>query len=150
MVNIFNLGEYENNYITTSKDQSKNIDSKNPIPVSKLNDTIKNDLVSSHFKFGNEIDQYLSEFKNEFTNKRVDDLKNIKKLGILLRNHNYNLGSDKISYLTETQEKYTTPSIQKDIKINPIINSQKVNYKIGSDIDDWKTTAQISYIPNVI
>ena len=68
MVNIFNLGEYENNYITTSKDQSKNIDSKNPIPVSKLNDTIKNDLVSSHFKFGNEIDQYLSEFKNEFTN----------------------------------------------------------------------------------
>jgi hypothetical protein len=145
-----NIGEYDNKYTTTAQDQNKNIDIKKPIPIAKLNETLRNDLVNSHFKFGNEQGQYISEFKNEFTNKPINEVTNTSKLGILLRNHNYSLGLDNnVSYLTETHDKYTSPIITKDFKINTNFNIQNVNYKLGSENDDWLTTSQISYIPKV-
>ena len=59
------------------------------------------------------------------------------------------MGSDNVSYLTETHDKYTSPIIPKDFKTNTKFNIQNVNYKLGSENDNWLTTSQNSYIPKV-
>ena len=109
----FKLGEDKNPYQTSSMTQSEGIENAGKCFTS-LDEAAKNDLRNSHFILGNFEPNYKTTFSREYYDKnnlfQKDniDFKNIERK---LRAQNYELGTDKPDYITETAAKYIKPDM---------------------------------------
>jgi hypothetical protein len=149
----FKLGDYQSGYATTQQEMNKNIDGTKSFEIAKLDDAIKNDLRKSHFIMGNHEPVYQTIFQQEYYDKskrnrnKAADSENIERA---LRSHNYSLGSDKVIYKSETQEKYTAPKLNEKVQQRISTHElQQSHYKFGTNNDPWTTTSQTNFGPKV-
>ena len=143
----FILGSYPINYLTTIKDQNKDIEghnfSKKMINMSE----VKRDLAKSHFSLGNEDTNYKSEVMSEFIDKSKQNLNHESfNKGKEVRKQNIIVGEDLPDYLSQTKITYThkigeiakmSDEKRKDLHKNhyqfgysnePLINSSNNNF----------------------
>ena len=146
----FKLGDYKNQYLTSTGDHNKEIEGGRARSVATLDPSVMADLRSSHFTLGNFQPEYNTIFRSEFYNKT--DLKdkstvNSKTIERQLRKQNYVLGNDVPDYKSETQAKYAMPIMTNFRNEKKISSSelQKSHCVFGNDQDAWQTTSQSSY-----
>ena len=141
----FKLGDDINKYQTSSMEQSDGIEN-HKMDKSKLDQTAKNELRKSHFVLGNFEPNYNTTFRREYYNKSGSvpksktDFFNIERK---LRTQNFQFGTDKPDYLSETAAKYIIPPINKeDSKQNKISTAmlQQSHYVFGNSNVPWNTT----------
>jgi len=150
----FKLGDDIGKYQTSAMEQSEGIENYK-MNMGKLDQTAKNELRKSHFVLGNFEPNYNTTFRREFVNKSNSvqrnrpDFFNIERR---LRAHNFQFGTDKPDYLSETSAKYIMPAINKDSNNN---NQNKVStamlqqshYVFGNNIVPWTTTNRREFTP---
>ena len=148
----FKLGDDINKYQTSSMEQSDGIEN-HKMDKSKLDQTAKNELRKSHFVLGNFEPNYNTTFRREYYNKSTSlpkaktDFFNIERK---LRTQNFQFGTDKPDYLSETAAKYIIPPINKeDSKQNKISTAmlQQSHYVFGNSNVPWNTTHRREFTP---
>ena len=148
----FKLGDDINKYQTSSMEQSDGIEN-HKMDKSKLDQTAKNELRKSHFVLGNFEPNYNTTFRREYYNKSGSvpksktDFFNIERK---LRTQNFQFGTDKPDYLSETAAKYIIPPINKeDSKQNKISTAmlQQSHYVFGNSNVPWNTTHRREFTP---
>ena len=134
----FKLGDDRNPYQTSSMAQSEGIENAGKCYPS-LDEAAKNDLRNSHFILGNFEPNYNTTFRREYYDKSKlfpkdnVDFKNIERK---LRAQNYELGTDKPDYISETKFRFSQPKINPEERLqNKISNQllQKSNHNFGND-----------------
>ena len=148
----FKLGDDINKYQTSSMEQSEGIENHKMDP-GNLDQTAKNELRRSHFVLGNFAPNYNTTFRREYYDKSSSmpknkvDFFNIERK---LRTQNFQFGTDKPDYLSETAAKYIIPPINKeDDKQNKISTAmlQQSHYKFGNSNVPWNTTHRREFTP---
>jgi hypothetical protein len=104
--------------------------------------------MKSHFILGQQETNYQSEYKRDFTERKGIPV--LQSLSHNLRSHNYSMGNEPVTYISETQDKFISPRIDKStlnvINRNNLLDS---NYKFGTDDTNWTTSVQAAYFPKV-
>ena len=148
----FKLGDDMNPYQTSSMAQSEGIEKAGKCNPS-LDEKAKNDLRCSHFKFGNFDPNFNTTFRAEYYDKSQmvpktnTDFKNIERK---LRAQNYELGTDKPDYISETAAKYTKPPIDNTKKGQNRVSTamlQQSHYVFGTSSVPWTTTQRRAFTP---
>ena len=148
----FKLGDDINKYRTSSMDQSEGIEN-HKLDTGKLDQTAKNELRKSHFVLGNFEPNYNTTFRREFYNKsgslpkNKTDFFNIERK---LRSQNFQFGTDKPDYLSETAAKYILPpKSNENSRPNKISTSmlQQSHYVFGNMNVPWNTTHRREFTP---
>ena len=148
----FKLGDDKNKYQTSSMEQSEGIENYK-MDKSSLDQTAKNELRKSHFVLGNFEPNYNTTFRREYYNKSSSlpkskvDFFNIERK---LRTQNFQFGTDKPDYLSETAAKYIIPHINKDDnKQNKVSTAmlQQSHYVFGNYNIPYNTTHRREFTP---
>ena len=148
----FKLGDDMNPYQTSSMAQSEGIENAGKCNPS-LDEKAKNDLRNSHFIFGNFDPNFNTTFRTEYYDKSKllpkdnIDFKNIERK---LRSQNYELGTDKPDYISETAAKYTKPNmdlIQSGPNKVSTAMLQQSHYVFGTSNAPWNTTHRRAFTP---
>ena len=147
----FKLGDDKNRYQTSSMEQSEGIEN-HKMDKSKLDQTAKNELRKSHFVLGNFEPNYNTTFRREYYNKSSSlpknktDFFNIERK---LRSQNFQFGTDKPDYLSETASKYIMPPKIENDKPNKISTAmlQQSHYVFGNMNVPWNTTHRREFTP---
>ena len=148
----FKLGDDINKYQTSSMEQSDGIEN-HKMDTGKLDQTVKNELRKSHFVLGNFEPNYNTTFRREYYDKSGSlpknkvDFFNIERK---LRTQNFQFGTDKPDYLSETQAKYIIPprdtENNKQNKVSTAILQQS-HYVFGNSNVPWNTTHRREFTP---
>lgn len=148
----FILGDYRNNYHTSTNEQNKNVN-PNGQPVAALNQELKNDLRKSHFILGNYDKVTNPTYQTNYTNRNVqgNQYKDLSEIGKSLRKHSHVLGDNRIEYRSEMQSKFINPETTgKQQQVVSTAELQKSHYVFGSRNEPWATTTQLSYGPKEV
>ena len=147
----FILGDYRNNYHTTTNEQNKNVDPRGR-PVEVVNSEKKNDLRKSHFILGNHNTTYQPSSRAEFTQKQGNNPhQDLGSIGKALRRHSHVLGDNPIEYKSEMHSKFKNPNTTgRQQQVVSTAELQKSHYVFGSSNDPWATTAQTSFGPKEV
>ena len=148
----FKLGDDINPYQTSSMAQSEGIENAGRCNPS-LDQKAKNDLRNSHFIFGNFDPNFNTTFRTEYYDKSKlipkdnIDFKNIERK---LRAQNYELGTDKPDYISETAAKYTKPNMDLNKNGPNRVSTamlQQSHYVFGTSNAPWNTTHRRAFTP---
>ena len=147
----FNLGDYINRYKTSSMEQSDGIENYK-INNGSLDQIAKNELRKSHFVLGNFEPNYNTTFRREYYNKSGSlpknrtDFYNIERK---LRAQNFEFGTDKPDYLSETAAKYIIPPKTNENNKQNISTAmlQQSHYVFGNNNAPWNTTHRREFTP---
>jgi len=148
----FKLGDDINKYQTSSMEQSDGIEN-HKMDTGKLDQTVKNELRKSHFVLGNFEPNYNTTFRREYYDKSGSLAKNkvdFFNIERKLRTQNFQFGTDKPDYLSETQAKYIIPprdtENNKQNKVSTAILQQS-HYVFGNSNVPWNTTHRREFTP---
>ena len=148
----FKLGDDKNPYQTSSMAQSEGIEKVGKCYPS-LDENAKNDLRKSHFILGNFEPNYNTTFRREYYDKSNlfpkdnVDFKNIERK---LRSQNYEFGTDKPDYISETAAKYTKPDMNLNKNGQNRVSTamlQQSHYVFGTNNVPWVTTHRRAFTP---
>ena len=148
----FKLGDDKNNYQTSSMAQSDGIENAGKC-TNPLNQQTKNELRRSHFVFGNFDPNFNTTFRSEYYDKskalsgrNKTDFQSIERK---LRSQNFEFGTDKPDYLSETAAKYIIPPIDKDGNKQKVSTAmlQQSHYVFGTSNAPWNTTHRREFTP---
>ena len=148
----FKLGDDMNRYRTSSMEQSDGIEN-HKMNNDSLDQTAKNELRKSHFVLGNFEPNFNTTHRREYYNKSSSlpksktDFYNIERK---LRSQNFEFGTDKPDYLSETAAKYIIPPANNENnKQNKISTAmlQQSHYVFGNSNVPWNTTHRREFTP---
>ena len=110
----FVLGDTPLNYMTSSQEQNESIPKKIIYDPKNKNENLKTKFQNSNFQFGNEENDYISDYKSKYIDKsKMSNLNNEYKELIKNKNKKTSIvtGEDLIDYNTETSSKYIKPNV---------------------------------------
>ncbi len=148
----FKLGDDKNPYQTSSMAQSEGIENVGKCYPS-LDEAAKNDLRKSHFILGNFEPNYNTTFRREYYDKSnlfPKDNLDFKNIERKLRSQNYELGTDKPDYISETAAKYTKPDMNLNKNGPNRVSTamlQQSHYVFGTNNAPWVTTHRRAFTP---
>ena len=149
----FKLGDDKNKYRTSSMDQSEGIENAGKC-TNPLNQQTKNELRKSHFIFGNFEPNFNTTFRSEYYDKSnslsTRNNKDLKSIERKLRSQNFEFGTDKPDYLSETAAKYIIPKFDTEgNKQNKVSTAflQQSHYVFGTSNAPWNTTHRREFTP---
>ncbi len=152
------LGDLPVDYKTTSQEQSELIPEKGRYD-NRLSPEAKLKLQSSQFILGNSKNDFSTDYgleyydKSSFTTRAsANELKSIRDK---LKGSNYDLGTDKLNYLSENAEQYTKPELDvNEMKKNKMQNDlftkelRNGHIELGGDEQvPWNTSHRVVYTP---
>ena len=81
-----------------------------------LDENLKNELRKSHFLMGNFNPNYNTAFKSEFQKKEYtyNQTEN-RKIANNNKSYSHKMGSDRVTYVSETHNKYISPEMNRTI-----------------------------------
>ena len=156
----FMLGNTPVNYQTSSQAQSELIPEKGRYD-NRLTDEQKQKLQRSQFTFGSSKNDFTTDYNLEYYDKSslnnktsADELKLIREK---LRGSNYDMGKDKLTYISENAGKYTKPVLNyeelKQAKLQTEENTKNLrsgHFDLGTEKIPWNSTNRAQYTPKKI
>ncbi len=154
------LGNTPVNYQTSSQAQSESIPEKGRFD-NRLTDEMKQKLQRSQFTLGTSKNDFSTDYNLEYYDKsslnnktNANELKAIREK---LRGSNYDMGNDKLTYISENAGKYTKPVLNMDeIKQNKLQTEESTknlrsgHFNLGNDNIPWNTSNRAQYTPKKI
>ena len=133
-------------------DQSEGIENYKSPPAT-LDENLKNELRKSHFVLGNFAPNFNTSFRREYYDKSKMLPKNgteFSKIERKLRSQNFEFGSDKPDYLSETASKYIIPPLNNANNNQNKVSTallQQSHYVFGNSNAPWNTTSRREFTP---
>ena len=151
------LGNTPVNYQTSSQAQSELIPEKGRYD-NRLTDEMKQKLQRSQFTLGSSKNDFSTDYNLEYYDKsslnnkfKDDEYKAIKEK---LRGSNYDMGNDKLTYISENADTYTKPILDydelKQAKIQNEENTKNLrsgHFNLGTENVPWNTSNRAQYTP---
>ena len=156
----FMLGSTPVNYQTSSQAQSELIPEKGRYD-NRLTDEMKQKLQRSQFTLGSSKNDFSTDYNLEYYDKsslnnksRGNELKAIREK---LRGSNYDMGNDKLTYISENAGKYTKPVLNidelKQTKLQTEENTKNLrsgHFDLGTENVPWNSSNRDQYTPKKI
>ena len=156
----FMLGNTPVNYQTSSQAQSELIPEKGRYD-NRLTDEMKQKLQRSQFTLGSSKNDFSTDYNLEYYDKsslnnksRGNELKAIREK---LRGSNYDMGNDKLTYISENAGKYTKPVLNidelKQTKLQTEENTKNLrsgHFDLGTENVPWNSSNRDQYTPKKI
>ena len=154
------LGNTPINYQTSSQAQSELIPEKGRYD-NRLTDEMKQKLQRSQFTLGSSKNDFSTDYNLEYYDKSSLNNKangnELKAIREKLRGSNYDMGNDKLTYISENAGKYTKPVLNLDeLKQNKkqteenTKNLRSGHFDLGTDNILWNSTNRDQYTPKKI
>jgi len=154
------LGNTPVNYQTSSQAQSELIPEKGRYD-NRLTDEMKQKLQRSQFTLGSSKNDFSTDYNLEYYDKsslnnksRGNELKAIREK---LRGSNYDMGNDKLTYISENAGKYTKPVLNidelKQTKLQTEENTKNLrsgHFDLGTENVPWNSSNRDQYTPKKI
>lgn len=99
--------------------QNKLMENLKPTGQQRLDEKIKKELISSHFKLGSYSNNYKTVSQSDYEFKIPNDNKNSlsnKDIGKSLRSHSYVLGNHPVEYKSENKLRFSSPDVSDKVK----------------------------------
>ena len=156
----FMLGDTPINYQTSSQAQSELIPEKGRIN-NRLTDEQKQKLQRSQFSLGSSKNDFSTDYNLEYYDKSALYSKvnpnELKAIRDKLRGSNYDMGSDKLNYISENMGKYKKPEINyeelRQAKLQTEENTKNLrsgHFDLGTDNNLWNSSNRETYTPKKI
>ena len=154
------LGNTPVNYQTSSQAQSELIPEKGRFD-NRLTDEQKQKLQRSQFTLGSSKNDFSTDYNLEYYDKSsLNNLANSNELKAIrekLRGSNYDLGNEKLTYVSENAGKYTKPELNydelKQTKLQTEENTKNLrsgHFDLGTDNILWNSSNRETYTPKKI
>ena len=156
----FMLGNTPVNYQTSSQAQSEMIPIKGRYD-NRLTDEMKQKFQKSQFTLGTSKNDFSTDYNLEYYDK--SSLKNksnaneLKAIREKLRGSNYDMGNDKLTYISENAGKYTKPVLNydelKQTKLQTEENTKNLrsgHFDLGNENIPWNTSNRDQFTPKKI
>ena len=154
------LGNTPVNYQTSSQAQSELIPKEGRYD-NRLTDEMKQRLQRSQFTLGTSKNDFSTDYGLEYYDKsklnkfgNADELKAIRQK---LRGSNYDMGNDKLTYISENAGQYTKPILNydelKQTKLQTEENTKNLrseHFNLGTENIPWNSSNRAQYTPKKI
>ena len=154
------LGNTPVNYQTSSQAQSEMIPLKGRYD-NRLTDEMKQKFQKSQFTLGSSKNDFSTDYNLEYYDKSslhnkssANELRTIREK---LRGSNYDMGNDKLTYISENAGKYTRPILNyeelKQTKLQTEENTKNLrsgHFDLGTENIPWNTSNRDQYTPKKI
>ena len=156
----FMLGNTPVNYQTSSQAQSEMIPIKGRYD-NRLTDEMKQKFQKSQFTLGTSKNDFSTDYNLEYYDKSSLNIKSnaneLKAIREKLRGSNYDLGNDKLTYISENAGKYTKPVLNydelKQTKLQTEENTKNLrsgHFDLGNENIPWNTSNRDQFTPKKI
>ncbi len=154
------LGTTPVNYQTSSQAQSEKIPIKGRYD-NRLTDEMKQRLQSSQFTLGSSKNDFSTDYNLEYYDKSSLNNKETanerKAIREKLRGSNYDLGNDKLTYVSENAGQYTKPELNYDelrqTKLQTEENTKNLrsgHFDLGTENIPWNSSNRDQFTPKKI
>ena len=154
------LGTTPVNYQTSSQAQSELIPEKGRYD-NRLTDEQKQKLRRSQFTLGTSKNDFSTDYNLEYYDKSsLNNLSNgneLKAIREKLRGSNYDMGNDKLTYISENAGKYTKPELNyeelKQTKLQTEENTRNLrsgHFDLGTENIPWNSSNRAQFTPKKI
>ena len=151
------LGTTPVNYQTSSQAQSELIPEKGRYD-NRLTDEQKQKLQRSQFTLGTSKNDFSTDYNLEYYDKSsLNNLSNgneLKAIREKLRGSNYDMGNDKLTYISENAGKYTKPVLNyeelKQTKLQTEENTRNLrsgHFDLGTENIPWNSSNRAQFTP---
>ncbi len=111
------LGKHPNNFVTTSMSQNMDLEARRKdFKMVHLDETLKNELRTSHFLMGNSTPSYQTAFQSHYY-----PMNSGHNAAVMFNPHKpmgHKMGNDKVDYNSETHVKYVAPVHARTLSLN--------------------------------
>ena len=154
------LGNTPVNYQTSSQAQSEMIPIKGRYD-NRLTDEMKQKFQKSQFTLGSSKNDFSTDYNLEYYDKsslnNKSNANELKAIREKLRGSNYDMGNDKLTYISENAGKYTKPVLNydelKQTKLQTEENTKNLrsgHFDLGNDNIPWNTSNRDQFTPKKI
>ena len=156
----FMLGDTPVNYQTSSQAQSELIPEKGRYD-NRLTDEMKQKLRRSQFTLGSSKNDFSTDYNLEYYDKsslnNKSNANELKAIREKLRGSNYDMGNDKLTYISENAGKYTKPVLNydelKQTKLQTEESTKNLrsgHFDLGTENIPWNSSNRSQYTPKKI
>ena len=156
----FMLGNTPVNYQTSSQAQSEMIPIKGRYD-NRLTDEMKQKFQKSQFTLGTSKNDFSTDYNLEYYDKsslnNKSNANELKAIREKLRGSNYDMGNDKLTYISENAGKYTKPVLNydelKQTKLQTEENTKNLrsgHFDLGNENIPWNTSNRDQFTPKKI
>ena len=154
------LGNTPVNYQTSSQAQSEMIPIKGRYD-NRLTDEMKQKFRKSQFTLGSSKNDFSTDYNLEYYDKsslnNKSNANELKAIREKLRGSNYDMGNDKLTYISENAGKYTKPVLNydelKQTKLQTEENTKNLrsgHFDLGNENIPWNTSNRDQFTPKKI